>query len=119
MKITPPVFVLRLGAWSLIAWRVRILVPSSRIMAEAILKEAPAARAFGPKDPFGAGALLKMSSAQGHAYEVLVDGTGHALLGRVESGGKRIRLCEASSNTEAGLEKLLAALKNSEGGRPL
>jgi hypothetical protein len=47
------------------------------------------------KGPLGQGALLKLSSPD-HDYEVLVDGAGNALLGRVEKDGKRVRLCEGS-----------------------
>jgi hypothetical protein len=68
------------------------------------------------KGPFGQGCLLKLSGKA--QYEVHVVGTGHALLGRVEPNGERVRLCEAGSNTQAGWERLLATLKNSE-GRPL
>ena len=50
-------------------------------------------------------------------YEVILNEAG-LLLGRVEKDGTRIRLC-AGSNTEAQWERLLAALRNSEGeGRP-
>jgi hypothetical protein len=49
-------------------------------------------------------------------YEVDLTG-GQVLLGRVEASGKRVRICEASS-TPAGFEKLLAALKHSEGRLP-
>jgi hypothetical protein len=63
------------------------------------------------KGPFGAGCLLKMSKG----YEALIDGTGNVILGRVEADGKRVRLCQGSSGIEAGWEKLLLALENSEG----
>jgi hypothetical protein len=66
------------------------------------------------KGPFGAGARLQMSG-RGN-YEVDLTG-GQVLLGRVEASGKRVRICEASS-TPAGFEKLLAALKHSEGRLP-
>jgi hypothetical protein len=66
------------------------------------------------KGPFGRGCLLKMSSGN-HDYEVLVDRTGHALLGRVEKNGKRVKLCEGGTNTEAQWSALLQTLKNSEG----
>jgi hypothetical protein len=65
------------------------------------------------KGPFGRGCFLKMASPS-HEYELHVDGTGHALLGQVKDG-RWIRLCEASSNVEAGWEKLFAALKTNEG----
>jgi hypothetical protein len=67
------------------------------------------------KGPLGQGALLKLSGAE-HNYEVLVDGAGNALLGRVEKdGSKRVRLCSIGTNSEAGWEKLIEALKAGEG----
>jgi hypothetical protein len=57
-------------------------------------------------------------SSGNHDYEVLVDGTGHMLLGRVENDGKRVKLCETGTNTEAQWGMLLQALENSEGRLP-
>jgi hypothetical protein len=65
------------------------------------------------KGPFNQGCLLKLSGS--NDYEVLVDGTGHLLLGRVEKNGQRVRLCASGSNTEAGWAMLLQSLRNSEG----
>jgi hypothetical protein len=59
------------------------------------------------------GCRLKMSSGN-YDYEVLVDGTGHMLLARVENG-KRVSLCEGATNTEVQWERLLEAVRNSEG----
>jgi hypothetical protein len=47
-------------------------------------------------------------------YEVLMNGTGHMLLGRV-TNGKRVKLCEGGTDTEAQWVMLLQALRNSEG----
>jgi hypothetical protein len=66
------------------------------------------------KGPLGQGALLKLSSPD-HNYEVLVDGIGQALLGRVEADGKRTRLCAGSTSIQAQWDRILAALKQSEG----
>jgi hypothetical protein len=60
------------------------------------------------------GALLKLSSGNNN-YEVLVDGAGQVLLGRVEADGKRVRLSAAGTNSEASWGKLIGALKASEG----
>jgi len=65
------------------------------------------------KGPFGQGALLKLTSGSNH-YEVLVDGTGGMLLGKIEADGKRVRLCEGSTNTEAQWNRMLGVLKQSE-----
>ena len=66
------------------------------------------------KGPLGSGCLLKLASGNNH-YEVLVDGTGGILLGRVEADGKRVRLCAAGTSSEAGWGKLVQALRTSEG----
>jgi hypothetical protein len=66
------------------------------------------------KGPLGQGARLELASSN-HNYEVLVNGAGNALLGRVEADGKRVRLCAAGTNSEASWEKLIRALKASEG----
>jgi hypothetical protein len=68
------------------------------------------------KGPFGQGALLKLSSSN-HDYEVLVDGTGQMLLGRIENG-QRVKLYAGSTNTKAAWDKLLEALRQSEGRLP-
>jgi hypothetical protein len=70
------------------------------------------------KGPFGQGALLKLSSGNNH-YELLVDGNGQMLLGRVEQDGKRVRLCEGRTNTEAQWNRMLGVLKQSEGRLPV
>jgi len=64
------------------------------------------------KGPLSQGARLELSGSN-HNYEVLVD-DGQVLLGKIEAG-KRVRLCAAGTNSEAGWEKLIGALKISEG----
>jgi hypothetical protein len=58
------------------------------------------------------GCLLQLSSSN-HHYEVLVNGAGHLLLGRIEQNGKRVRLVEGA-DTEATWELFLQAVRNSE-----
>jgi hypothetical protein len=58
---------------------------------------------------------LKLTGACGSDYEVIVNGSaGSVMLGQIDRDGKRTRLAEASPNTQAGWDQLLAALKNSE-----
>jgi hypothetical protein len=66
---------------------------------------------------FGVGCCMKMSGKAAD-YEVMVDGHGSMLLGKVEASGKRIRLAEGGSNIEASWAMLLTALKTSEGRLP-
>jgi hypothetical protein len=65
------------------------------------------------RGPFiGVGCCLKLSG--NHNYEVLLNG-GVMLLGRIEQDGKRVKLCEGGTSIEASWEKLLQAVKESEG----
>jgi hypothetical protein len=57
------------------------------------------------KGPFGVGCLLKMSSGKAD-YEVLLNGAGHLLVGRIENG-QRVKLGEGGTNTEAQWTMLL------------
>jgi hypothetical protein len=65
------------------------------------------------RGPLGQGCILKLRGR--HDYELRVDGTGFMLLGRTEKDGKRTRLYNGSTSTEAGWNRVLAALKASEG----
>src|SRR5438132_14375532 len=58
---------------------------------------------------FGVGCQLQLSSSN-HNYEVRVNSTG-VLLGKIEASGKRTKLAEGSSNTEATWERLLETVK--------
>jgi hypothetical protein len=60
------------------------------------------------------GCRLRLTGAHGDDYE-LVAGSDSVTLGQIDRDGKRTRLAEASSNTEAGWSQLLAALKAHEG----
>jgi hypothetical protein len=60
----------------------------------------------------GVGCRLQLSGKAD--YEVLIS-NGQVLLGKVEANGQRIRLAEGGSNIEASWEKLLQAVRNSEG----
>jgi hypothetical protein len=64
------------------------------------------------KGPFGVGCLLKMSGKAD--YEVILNGAGNLLLGRVENG-KRVKLHGGGTNTEAQWTMVLNAVKRSEG----
>lgn len=66
------------------------------------------------KGPFNQGCLLKLSGKAGQ-YEVHLDGNGSITLGRMEKDGQRVRLYAGSTATEAGWDRLLAAIRNSEG----
>ena len=62
---------------------------------------------------FGLGCCLKLSGKTD--YEVLLN-NGIMLLGRIEKGtGKRVKLHEGGTNTEAQWEGVLDAIKRSEG----
>jgi hypothetical protein len=61
---------------------------------------------------FGTGCVLQMSG--NHNYEVVLDGRGSVLLGKVEASGKRIRLAEGGSNIEASWAMLLGTIETEE-----
>lgn len=48
-----------------------------------------------------------------------MNGAGHMLLGKVMKNGNRVRLCEGGTKTEPEWDRLLGALKNSEGRLPV
>jgi hypothetical protein len=63
------------------------------------------------------GCVLRLHG-RSHDYELRLNGNGQVLLGRTEKDGSRVRLCAGSANTEAQWDKLLEALRQSEGRLP-
>jgi hypothetical protein len=61
---------------------------------------------------FGVGCCMKMSGKTAD-YEIMIDGHGSVILGKVE-GGKRIKLCEGGSHLQATWDAILNAVKRSE-----
>ena len=64
------------------------------------------------KGKLSQGACLELSG--NNNYEVLVDGIGQVLLGKIEADGNRVRLCVGSTGTEQ-WNRMLGVLRNAEG----
>jgi len=62
---------------------------------------------------FGTGCVLQMSGKAAD-YEMVLDGRGSVLLGKVEANGQRIRLAEGGSNIEATWTMLLKTVETEE-----